>query len=392
MPAETYVRIEKAFMTDFDDNIRVPLLDLEPIHQPIREHLRQAVVSVLESNRFIGGPEVERFEREAAAYCGASFAVGVSSGTDALIVSLMALGIGNGDEVIVPSFTFFSTAGSVQRVGAKPVFCDIEPGTFNLDVRSMERLITKRTKAVIPVHLFGQCADMDAIASISEKYGLKVVEDAAQAIGAEFNGRKAGTFGDTGCFSFFPSKNLGGIGDAGMVVTNDPGLAERVRLLREHGASKRYYHSTVGGNFRLDAIQAAALTVKLSYLEQWHLQRVANADAYSKAFADLQKLNLLGIPVQAPHRKHVFNQYVIRVRDRDRLQEYLGDRGIGTAVYYPIPLHLQQCFQNLGCAEGSLPESEKAALEVLALPVFPGLTDAQRSKVIAVIHEFLQAR
>jgi dTDP-4-amino-4,6-dideoxygalactose transaminase len=379
-------------MTDFEDNLRVPLLDLEPIHQPIREHLRQAILSVLDSNRFIGGPEVERFEREAAAYCGASFAVGVSSGTDALIVSLMALGVGKGDEVIVPSFTFFSTAGSVQRVGAKPVFCDIEPDTFNVDVHSLERLITKRTKALIPVHLFGQCADMDAIGNISEKYGLKVVEDAAQAIGAEFGGRKAGTFGDTGCFSFFPSKNLGGIGDAGMVVTDDPELAERIRLLRDHGASRRYYHSMVGGNFRLDAIQAAALTVKLSHLEQWHQQRVINAEAYSGAFADLQDRELLGIPVQAPQRKHVFNQYVIRVKDRDRLQEYLGERGIGTAVYYPIPLHLQQCFQDLGCAEGSLPESEKAAGEVLALPIFPGLTGAQRAKVIMAVSEFLQAR
>lgn len=377
------------YMTQCDDQTRVPLLDLEPIHKPIRESLRSAVLGVLESNRFIGGPEVEGFEAEIASYCGAARAVGVSSGTDALIVSLMALGIGQGDEVIVPSFTFFSTAGSVQRLGAKPVFCDMDPRTFNLDPTRLEPLITERTKGLIPVHLFGQCADMDAILQICNKRGVSVVEDAAQAIGAEYHGRMAGTFGDVGCFSFFPSKNLGGIGDGGMVVTNSSDLAEKIRMLRDHGASQRYYHALVGGNFRLDALQAAALRVKLSMLDLWHEQRISNARAYGAAFADLEEKGLLALPYEAPDRRHVFNQYVVRVANRDALQEHLVSRGVGTAIYYPIPLHLQRCFEEYGYKNGSLPESEKASREVLALPIFPGLSPAQRNKVVRCVREFL---
>ncbi|MBI5251637.1 MAG: DegT/DnrJ/EryC1/StrS family aminotransferase [Desulfomonile tiedjei] len=376
-------------MTQNDEYPKVPLLDLEPIHRPIQERLRSALLRVLESNRFIGGPEVENFEQEVAEYCRVGYAVGVSSGTDALIASLMALGLDRNDEVIVPSFTFFSTAGSVHRAGARPVFCDIDAETFNIDPTKLEALITHRTRGLIPVHLFGQCADMDPILEICAKRGLWIVEDAAQAIGAQYKGKMAGAFGDCGCFSFFPSKNLGGIGDGGMVITNSPEIAEEVRKLRDHGASQRYYHSVVGGNFRLDAVQAAALRVKLSALEQWHEQRIANARAYCEAFSDLQEKGLLKIPGQSAGCRHVFNQFVIRVPDRDGLQEHLAARGVGTAIYYPIPLHLQRCFDGYGYHEGSLPESEKAAREVLALPVFPGLVEAQRDKVIRHIREFL---
>lgn len=383
------VEVHGNYMTRCDDETRVPLLDLEPIHKPLWESLRGAVLGVLESNRFIGGPEVEGFEAEMAAYCGSLQAVGVSSGTDALIVSLMALGIGHDDEVIVPSFTFFSTAGSVQRLGARPVFCDMDPRTFNLDPTLLEPLITDRTKALIPVHLFGQCADMDAILEICTKRGVRVVEDAAQAIGAEYHGKMAGTLGDVGCFSFFPSKNLGGIGDGGMAVTNSPDLADKMRMLRDHGASQRYYHALVGGNFRLDALQAAALRVKLSMLEEWHEQRICNAHAYRDAFSDLEERGLLALPYEAPGRRHVFNQYVVRVANRDALQEHLTSRGVGTAIYYPIPLHLQRCFEEYGYKNGSLPESEKASREVLALPVFPGLSPAQRNKVVRCVREFL---
>jgi dTDP-4-amino-4,6-dideoxygalactose transaminase len=383
------VGVYENYMTQCDDETRVPLLDLEPIHRPIRGSLKSAILGVLESNRFIGGPEVESFEAEIASYCGAARAVGVSSGTDALIVSLMALGIGQGDEVIVPSFTFFSTAGSVQRVGARPVFCDMDWRTFNLDPTCLEPLITNRTRAVIPVHLFGQCADMDAILDICTKRGVRVVEDAAQAIGAEYHGKMAGTFGDVGCFSFFPSKNLGGIGDAGMVVTNSSSLADKIRMLRDHGASQRYYHALVGGNFRLDALQAAALRVKLLVLGQWHEQRINNAHAYRDAFSDLEEKGLLELPYEAPGRRHVFNQFVVRVANRDALQEYLTSKGVGTAIYYPIPLHLQRCFEEYGYKEGSLPQSEKASREVLALPIFPGLSPARRNKVVRCVRQFL---
>ncbi len=370
-------------------NPAVPLLDLEAIHKPIAGPMREAVIRVLESNRFIGGPEVEQFESEIAAACGSRHAVGVSSGTDALIVSLMALGIEPGDEVIVPSFTFFSTAGSVHRLGAKLVFCDIEPRTFNLDPEHFETLITPRTRAVIPVHLFGQCAPMDVIAEICRARGIKIIEDAAQAIGAVFQGRQAGTMGDTGCLSFFPSKNLGGIGDGGLVFTQDEDLADRIRSLRDHGARRRYYHSRVGGNFRLDAIQAAALRVKLPHLDAWHQQRRANAAEYQRAMADLEEKGFLRLPMEISGMKHVFNQFVIRVENRDALLSHLAENQIGTAIYYPVPLHLQECFADLGYKEGSLVQSEQAAKEVLALPIFPGLSTAQREKVVRCIREFL---
>jgi dTDP-4-amino-4,6-dideoxygalactose transaminase len=368
--------------------LRVPLLDLGPIHRPLEAQLRDAVIKVLNSNRFVGGPELESFEREIAAYCGADHAIGVSSGTDAIIASLMAFDVGSGDQIIVPSFTFFATAGSVHRLGAQIVFCDIEPGTFNLDPVKLEKLITSRTKAVIPVHLFGHCADMGPILQICDRKGLRVVEDAAQAIGATYHGKMAGTMGDAGCFSFFPSKNLGGIGDGGLILTRDKDVAEKVRRLREHGAQHRYYHSLVGGNFRLDAIQAAALRVKLAHLEEWHQQRRNNAGAYVDAFSDLERRGLIRLPAEVPGHRHVFNQFVIRVSRRDALQERLKSHQIDTAIYYPVPLHLQDCFAGLGYKEGSLPESEKASREVLALPIFPGMTTAQRNKVIHCVREF----
>jgi dTDP-4-amino-4,6-dideoxygalactose transaminase len=377
------------FDAEKDDGLVVPLLDLGPIHRPIESELRNAVLGVLESNRFVGGPELEGFEREIAAYCGSRHAIGVSSGTDAIIASLMAFDVGIGDQVIVPSFTFFATAGSVHRLGAQIVFCDIEPRTFNLDPAILGKLITSRTKAVIPVHLFGLCADMNSITKICDDHGVKVVEDAAQAIGATYHEKMAGAMGHAGCFSFFPSKNLGGIGDGGLILTQDKDIAEKLRKLREHGAQHRYYHSLVGGNFRLDAIQAAALRVKLSHLEEWHQQRRDNAGAYIDAFSDLERKGLMRLPSEPSNHRHVFNQFVIRVGRRDALQEYLKSRLIDTAIYYPVPLHLQGCFSELGYREGSLPESERAAREVLALPIFPGLTAAQRNKVVYHVREFL---
>jgi len=372
-----------------DADLEVPLLDLEPIHGPIRNELHKAVIAVLESNRFIGGSELEAFEREMAAYCNVEHAVGLSSGTDALLVSLMALGIGPGDEVIVPSFTFFSTAGSVHRVGGKVVFSDIDPVTFNMDPDHARGLVTPRTKAVIPVNLFGQCADMDSIYQLCDLYGLKIIEDAAQSIGALYNGSMAGALGHVGCFSFFPSKNLGGIGDGGAVTTRDGLLADKIRSLRNHGETVRYHHSLIGGNFRLDSIQAAALRVKLRRLEAWHEQRRQNARHYVIALSDLEKMGLIGLPVELPGRKHVYNQFVIRIAGRDALQQYLASKRIGTAIYYPVPLHLQACFAELGYREGSLPQSEEASRQVLALPIYPGLSQNQLDKVTRHVRAFL---
>ncbi len=380
--------LNKAVLTQADALVEVPLLDLEPVHRPLRTELREAVNRVLDSNRFIGGPEIESFEREMADYCQVSHAVGVSSGTDALVVSLMAYAVGYGDEVIVPSFTFFSTAGSVRRLGAVPVFCDIEPRGFNLDPEKLSELISPKTKAVIPVHLFGQCADMDSILQICRAHSLAVIEDAAQAVGARYRGKMAGSMGDVGCFSFFPSKNLGGIGDGGLVTTNDKALADHLRSLREHGAERRYYHSCVGGNFRLDALQAAALRVKLRHVETWHEQRRLNAAAYVEALSDLEAKGLVRLPVELKDRRHVFNQFVIRVERRDSLQQYLTDRRIGTAVYYPVPLHMQDCFADLDTSGRKLPVSETAAEQVLALPVYPGLSESQRASVIRCVREY----
>jgi dTDP-4-amino-4,6-dideoxygalactose transaminase len=364
----------------------VPLLDLKAQFSTIADELRFAIDDVLKSQRFILGPMVSDFEKEIAGYCGTNHAIGVSSGTDAILVSLMALGIGPGDEVITTPYTFFSTAGCISRVGARPVFVDVNPRTYNIDPQGIERAITGKTKAVLPVHLFGQCADMDPVGELAAKHGLKVVEDAAQAIGAKYKGHGAGTMGDLGCFSFFPSKNLGGFGDGGMVVTNDSELAERITMLRTHGSRPKYFHSMIGGNFRLDAIQAAVLRVKLPYLNTWTERRQRNAAVYDGLLRDL--------PVQTPHvEPHsfcIFNQYVIRVERRDRLMSFLREKGIGCEIYYPLPLHLQKCYEGLGYREGDFPEAEKAAKETLAIPVFPELTEEQMRYVVSQIASFFE--
>ncbi len=364
----------------------VPLLDLKLQFNEIADEIRSAIDEVLESQRFILGPTVAEFEKEVAAYCGAQHAIGVSSGTDAILVSLIALGIGPGDEVVTTPFTFFSTAGCISRVCAKPVFVDIDPRTFNINPELVEAALTEKSKAIMPVHLFGQCAKMDPILEAAKKHKLHVIEDAAQAIGAIYSGRKAGTMGDLGCFSFFPSKNLGGFGDGGMVVTNDAELAEKTRMLRAHGSKPKYHHSLIGGNFRLDALQAAILRVKLKYLDSWSERRRQNAAVYDQLFADL--------PVVTPHiERHnvsIYNQYVVRVEGRDSLRSSLKDAGIGTEVYYPLPLHLQKCYEHLGHREGDFPEAEKAAAESLAIPVFPELTREQQDYVVERIAAFLE--
>jgi len=368
----------------------VPLLDLKAQYATIREEIREAVQEVLESQYFILGPKVEECERRVAAYCECKHGVGVSSGTDALLISLMAEGIGPGDEVITTPYTFFATVGSISRLGAKPVFVDICPRTYNLDVSQIECRVTPRTRAIIPVHLFGQCADMGPILDIAQRYGLAVIEDAAQAIGAEYKGRRAGSMGHYGCFSFFPSKNLGAAGDGGMVVTQDDDRAEKLRILRAHGSKPKYYHGLVGGNFRLDALQAAIVNVKLSHLVDWTAGRQANAHRYRERFeqAGLTADDTVRLPCELPDRRHIYNQFVIRVPRRDELRQHLKDNGVGSEVYYPVPLHVQKCFAELGYREGDFPESEGAANETLAIPVYPELTDEQTQYVIGCIKAF----
>ena len=369
----------------------VPLLDLKAQFEGIRDEVTRAVLSVLESQRFIFGPEVEALEKEVAAYCGVPRAVGVSSGTDALLVTLMALGVGPGDEVATSPFTFFATAGSIHRLGARPVFVDIRPDTFNLDPEKLETALTEKTKAVIAVHLFGQCAEIDRIREIADPRGIPVVEDAAQALGASWKGKKAGALGRAGCFSFFPSKNLGGLGDGGMVVSTDPDLAERVRLLRHHGQVDAYRHAYVGGNFRLDAIQAAALRVKLARLDAWSAARAEHAAWYAREIRREGLEEFLTPPAVLPGAGHVFNQFTLRAKRRDALKEHLKARGIGHAVYYPLPLHLQPCFAYLGYKEGVFPVSEKAAAQVISLPVYPELTPSQMERVLEALKDFYKA-
>jgi dTDP-4-amino-4,6-dideoxygalactose transaminase len=375
--------------------MNVPLLDLKIQYRAIKGEIQKALDEVLESQLFILGPKVEDLERNIAAYSGTQCAAGVSSGTDALLVSLMALGIKPDDEVITTPFTFFATAGVITRLCARPVFVDINPTTFNIDPQKIELAITKRTRAIIPVHLFGQCADMDPILKVTGEHGLFVVEDAAQSIGAAYKGRRAGSMGDCGILSFFPSKNLGGFGDGGMVVSNDSSLCEKVKILRDHGAESRYYHKTVGGNFRLDAIQAAVLNVKLQYLDQWSQKRRENASDYDRRFreAGLVARGLVRTPEAVYQRSgdpnyHIYNQYTLRVKDRDRLHSYLKENEIGNAIYYPVPLHLQECFRGLGYREGDFPAAEEAARTVLSIPVYPELTDEQREYVVNKIAEF----
>lgn len=370
--------------------MNVPLLDLKAQYQSIKEEIDEAVQKVFESQYFIMGPSVTSCEAAIAAYSNVSAAVGVSSGTDALLLALMAEGVGPGDEVITTPYTFFATAGSIARLGAKPVFVDIYPDTYNINVDQIEAAITDKTKVIIPVHLYGQMADMDPVMDIANRHNLVVIEDAAQAIGAEYKGRRAGSIGHMGCFSFFPSKNLGAAGDGGMITVQDVEREQKLRSLRVHGSETKYYHDYVGGNFRLDALQAAVVEVKLKYLDQWSEQRQKNAALYDKLFteAGLVEKGLVTLPVVSTNR-HIFNQYVIRVPNRDALRAHLKENGIGHEVYYPVPLHLQKCFAYLGHQPGAFPESERAALETIALPIYPELTDEMQAVVVEAVTNFL---
>ena len=386
--------------------MKVPLLDLKAQYESIRPDVERAIRDVMESQHFILGPHVQRCEQAIAAYAGSPHGVGVSSGTDALLISLMAENVGPGDDVITTPYTFFATVGAIARLGATPVFVDIDPVTYNIAADQIAAKVTSRTKAIIPVHLYGQSADMRAVMEVAAAHGLVVIEDAAQSLGAEYEGRRSGSIGDYGCFSFFPSKNLGAAGDAGMVVTNDAARAERLGILRAHGSKPKYYHRMVGGNFRLDALQGAIVSAKLPYLDGWTEGRRRNAERYHQLFAEsgltvcntrewaAGSRNEDGGP--APHvvlptevtDRHVFNQYVIRISSRDELKADLQKKGIGTEVYYPVPMHTQECFRELGYVPGDFPESEAAAAHTLALPIYPELTDEQATYVVHGIREF----
>ncbi len=370
--------------------MKVPLLDLVAQHQTIREDVMAVVTRVFDSQQFVMGAEVADFEREVGEYCHAKHAIGCASGSDALLLALMALGVGEGDEVITTSFTFFATASAVTRLGARPVFVDIAYDDFNLNVELLERAITPSTKAIMPVHLFGQCARMDVIADIAAKHNLPIVEDAAQAIGADFQTRRAGTMGAIGCFSFFPSKNLGGAGDGGLMTTEDDELAAKLRILRVHGMEPKYYHQVVGINSRLDALQAAVLRVKLRRLDDWSEARRANAARYEQWFAAAGVEEIV-LPKAHDYSRHIYNQYTIRCQRRDELKAHLQAAGIGTEVYYPVPLHLQECFAFLGGKLGDLPETEQAMRECLSLPIYAELTADQQQYVVEKIAEFYRA-
>lgn len=385
----------------------IPILDLRAQYETIKDEVNQKVLNVLSSQNFILGAEVKALEEELAAYSGTKFAIGVSSGSDALIISLMALGIGPGDAVITTPFTFFATAGAVARLGAKLAYCDIDEQTFNIDPARLEGILQKakkarqiqKIKAVIPVHLYGQCVDMDPLLNLAHKYDLSVIEDAAQAVGSEYPSRRgikrAGSIGTMGTLSFYPSKNLGGYGDGGMVLTNDKKLADRLRCLRQHGDIKKYYYKMLGGNFRLDALQAAVLRVKFKHLDAWQSKRRERADYYNKKIvaSGLEKSGRLKPPLavykgSGAENYHTYHQYVIRAKKRDKLQVYLKDKGIGTSIFYPLPLHLQKCFSYLGYERGDFPVSEKAAKEVLALPMYPELTPEKQDWVVSSLCDF----
>lgn len=367
----------------------VPLLDLKAQYATIREEVRTAVDRVMESQIFIMGPEVQALEQEVAAYSQCQFGIGMSSGTDALLAALMAIDIGPGDEVITTPYTFFATAGCIARLGGRPVFVDIDPASYNIDVDRIAAAITPRTRAIMPVHLFGQMVDMDPLMALANEHNLIVIEDAAQAIGAEYKGRRAGSIGHMGCFSFFPSKNLGGFGDGGMVVTNDPALAHKLDILRKHGSEPKYYHKIIGGNFRLDAIQAAVLRVKLKYLDSWTAARQHNAAQYRELF-QATGLDTIVQPVEEPERRHIYNQFILRVPRRDALLAHLKQQKIGSEVYYPVPMHLQECFADLGYTLGAFPASESAANGTLALPIYPELPESALQQVVHTIVEFSQ--
>jgi len=382
--------------------MQVPLLDLKPQYEPLATEIQAAIARLCASQHFILGPAVRELETSLAAYCQCRHGIGVSSGTDALLLALMALGIGTGDAVITSPFTFFATAGTIARTGARPLFCDIDPYTFNLDPAATVELLERecerradelihrgsgtRVRAIMPVHLYGQLADMTALMEISQRYALKVIEDAAQAIGAaDAHGRRAGSFADVGCLSFFPTKNLGAFGDAGMCVANDAALAERMEVLRVHGGKPKYYHALIGGNFRIDELQAVILNIKLPHLDEWTAGRQRNAAFYDAALARAQLGDAVRTPRARPGVRHIYNQYVVRVRERDALRRHLQSAGVGTEIYYPVPLHQQQCFAYLGYSAGDYPHSERAAAETLALPIYPELTQTQLQYVVDAI-------
>ncbi len=389
--------------------MKVPLLDLKPQYQSLKKELDEAILQVAESQYFILGPEVQKMEEEFCKYLNCKYAIGVSSGTDALLLALMAININPGDEVIVPTYSFFATAGVVSRLNATPVFIDIDPVTFNINPADVERKITSKTKAIIPVHLYGQSADMKPIMELAQKYNLKVIEDAAQAIGAEYSdGKRAGTIGDIGCFSFFPSKNLGCYGDGGLVVTENDELEQMLRLKRVHGGELKYYHKVIGGNFRLDALQAAVLRVKLPHLNSWSEKRRQNAETYNSLFinADLAEetgriyfddKNKVLLPkavyinVNKLQNYHIYNQYIIRVKNRDSLKEFLLKNEIGCEIYYPVPFHQQECFKDLGYGDEDFPDANAAAATSLALPIYPDLSNEQLNFVVNRIKEFINA-
>ncbi|MBU2213698.1 DegT/DnrJ/EryC1/StrS family aminotransferase [Patescibacteria group bacterium] len=370
--------------------MHVPFLDLQAQYQSIKPEIYAAVSKVLESQKFMLGEEVEKLEKNVSDYVGAKFGCGVSSGTDALLIALMNEGIGPGDEVITTPLTFFATAGSIARTGATPVFADIDPETFNLDPDQVEEKITHKTRAIIVVHLFGQMADMEAFERIAKKHHLVLIEDAAQAIGSEDHGKRAGSTGDYGCFSFHPSKTLGAAGDAGMVVTSDPERDANLRILRNHGAQPKYYHALVGGNFRLDAIQAAILNVKFTYLDQWIEDRSKCANRYEKMFKEEGPIGQEVVVSSTKTERHTFNNYVIRTQERDKLRSYLKELEVETQVYYPLALHLQKCFHHLGYSFGDFPISEQASHEVIALPIYPELTENQQEFVVECITKFIK--
>lgn len=365
-----------------------PILDLKPQYQKLRQEIKSVIDEVLESQHFILGKFVQQLERGLQEYLKIKHVIGVSSGTDALLVSLMALDIKSGDEVMTTPFTFFATAGCIARVGAKPVFVDIEFDTFNINPDLIKKAITRKTKAIIPVHLFGHSCDMDRILEIAKEYNLAIIEDCAQAIGETYRSRMVGGFGRVGCFSFYPTKNLGGYGDGGFVATDDDNLAEKIRALRVHGTYKKYHYRFIGGNFRLDEIQAAVLCIKLKYIEEWNEQRRQKARVYNALFEKYQLLNFVKLPSIKPYSKHVFHQYTIGAKKRDALKDFLMQKGILTDIYYPVPLHLQECFSYLGYKGGDFPVSEQVSNEVLSLPIYPELTQKAQEFVVGCIAEF----
>lgn len=381
--------------------MNVPLLDLKKQYDKIRQEIMLVTEEIFESQQFILGRRVEAFEEKIAGYCKCNYAVGVSSGTDALLISLMAAGVGLGDLVITTPYTFFATVGAISRVGAKPIFVDIDEQTYNMDLMQLDSVIAsidkqqkERIKAIIPVHLFGQCVDMESVRKVAERHGLVIIEDAAQAIGAEYEFsdgtvKRAGSMGQYGCFSFFPSKNLGAFGDAGLVTTNEEEVFKRLATLRVHGAESKYYHSIIGGNFRLDALQAAVLTVKLQYLDEWTERRKENADLYRRLFQE-RALGHISLPIEK-QKRHIYNQFVIKVKERrNELRQYLIDHGVGCAIYYPVPLHIQDCFKDLGYRPEDFPVSLAASEQTLALPIFPELTYAQIEYVVGTVVKFFK--